>query len=150
MEAPLALVHVAPEGCLEVWHPDQTAVSVVTPAVKRAGEHERITVVVTAHFHAAMAAGVQKCVDVVLAIAAQDDLLFTHARNDKVARLLDLTLVSDEQPGAREDLLQLLLVDALVDVDFATDEALVEVDQFSNGAVANRVIDENLRCIILS
>jgi hypothetical protein len=115
--------------------------------VKRAGEYQRITVVVSAHLHAAMTARVEKHMNCVLPIPAQNDFLFAHARNDEVARLLDLALVSDEQPGTRENLLQLLLVDALVNVDFATDEALFEVDQFSNGAVANGVIDEYQRCV---
>ncbi len=132
VEAPLALVQAAPEGCLEVRYPDQTAIGVVTPAMERAGEHQCIAVVIAAHLHTAMAARVQKDMDIAPAIAAQDDLLFTHARDDEVAGLVDLTLMPDEQPGTREDLLQLLLVDALIDVNFATDEAFFEVHQFPN------------------
>ena len=76
-----------------------------------------------------MPARVQEDADPARPVAAEDDRLLAHGRDEEVARLRDLALVADEEPGAGEDLLQLLPVDLLADEDLAADDAPLDVDQ---------------------
>jgi hypothetical protein len=76
-----------------------------------------------------VAAGVQEDVDPAGPVAAQDHRFLAHRRHEIVARLGDLALVTDMQPGAREDPLLLLGVDLLVDEDLAADLAQPQIDQ---------------------
>ena len=62
-------------------------------------------------------------------VAAHDDRLLAHPRDDEIAGVRDLALMPDEQPGAGEDPLQLLGVDLLVDEDLAADLAGSEIDE---------------------
>src|SRR3954447_22665162 len=120
----------------EERHADQPSVSAETPAVIRAGEDGRIALVVAAHLHAAMPARIEKDVDHIGAVAAQDHRLLAHARDDIIAGVRDLALVTDKQPGAGEDLLLLLGVDLVVDKDLAADLPRGEIDQ--TGAITLR------------
>ena len=114
-------------GGLELRHPDQAAVGVVAPAVERTGEQERIALVVAADLHAPVAARVEEDVQLVPAVAHQQDRLFAHAGLKVIAGLRHLALVADEQPGAREKPLQLFAVDLLVDKDLAADPPRLQV-----------------------
>src|SRR5687767_5612764 len=128
-------------GGVVVGHANEAAVSVIAPAVEGASEYEGVAIVVAADLHATMSAGVEEDMQLVLAVTDEDDFLFAHARDDEVAGVRDLGLVADEEPAAGEDLLQLLLVDRSVDVDLAADEALLQVDHFTQAFVA-AVVDQ--------
>ena len=91
-------------------HALQPAVGGVAPRMIRADEQRRIALLVAAHLHAAMPAGVQEHVHRAGLVAAQDHRLLAHARDEEVARLRDLAFVPDEQPGAGEQLLQFLAI----------------------------------------
>ena len=120
-EAPLRPVELRMVGLAEIRHADQPAVGAVAPAVIGAGEDGRVALVVAAHLHAAMAAGIEEHMDLAGPVAAQDHRFLAHARDEVVAGVRDLALVADKQPSAGEDALQLLAVDLLVDEDLAAD-----------------------------
>ena len=128
-EAPSRFVELLVIGLAEIGHADQLAVGAVAPAVIGAGEDGRVALVVAAHLHAAVAAGVEEDVDLAFPVAAQDHRFLAHARDEEVAGVRDLALVADEQPGAGEQPLQLLLVDLLVDEDLAADLPRCQIDE---------------------
>src|SRR5260370_38465037 len=104
-------------GLAEEWHADQLPVRAIAPAMVGAGEDRRVAFVVAAHLHPAMAARIEKDMDLADAVAAQEHRLLGHPRDDEVAGVGDLALMPDEEPGAGEDALQFLGVDRLVDED---------------------------------
>src|SRR5262249_60934298 len=108
---------------------DQPTVGTVAPAVIGAGEDGRRTLVVAANLHAAVAAGIEEHVDPIGTIATKDHRLLAHRRHEVIARLGDLALVPDMQPGARKDALLLLGVYVLVDEDLPADLANPQIDQ---------------------
>ena len=65
----------------------------------------------------------------VVSIAAQDDRLFPHARDEVVAWLLDLVLEPHEQPTAGKDPLLLDLVQHRIDEDIPAHQTLLPVDK---------------------
>src|SRR5262249_50603965 len=52
--------------------------------------------------------------DLALAIARDDDVVFTHVADDEVARLGDLRLMAQKQPRARENPFHLMPIELLV------------------------------------
>jgi hypothetical protein len=95
----------------------------------RAGEDRGVAFVIAANFHAAMPASVQKDVDAAVSVSSENDRLFTHTRRDVVARLGNLTLVSDEQPGTSKDLFLLLLIQVVVDKNLTADQPLFDIHE---------------------
>src|SRR4029453_18203848 len=132
-EPPAAPVELGAVGVLREGHADQRAVGRVAPAVIRALELHRVALVVAAHLHAPVPAGIQKHANPSGAVAAEDDRLLAHARREKVARLRNLALVADEEPGAREHALLLLTIDLIAHEDLAADDAALDVDQVLQG-----------------
>ena len=65
------------------------------------------------------------------AVAAQQHRLLAHPRLEEVARLRDLARVADEQPGAAEQVIELVAVRLLAHEDFATDRPPRRVDMAS-------------------
>ena len=63
------------------------------------------------------------------AVTAKDDRFLAHRRDEEVARVWDLALVSDKQPGAGEDAFQFLLVDLVVYEDLAADLPRYQIDE---------------------
>src|SRR5713101_2399121 len=78
---------------------------------------------------AAVPTRIEEAADPPRAVAAHDDRLLTHARRQIVTRPRDLALVADEEPGAREDPLELLPVDLFVHEDLPADDPTLDVDQ---------------------
>src|SRR5512138_3306310 len=76
-----------------------------------------------------MTARIQEGVHDALLVPAQNDRLLPHSGRVEVARLGDEALVPDEQPGPREDFLQLLLVEIGINKNFAADEAPLRVNE---------------------
>ncbi len=112
--------------------------------MERTGKHEAVALVVAADLLAAVATGVQEGADlVVLPVAYKDDFFSPHAGDHEVARVGDEALVADEQPAAREDLLQLLLEDVRVDVELAAQGAVLGVDKGPERSVPYRGIDHD-------
>ena len=74
----------------------------------------------------------------VLVVADEDDGLRAHAALEEVAAIGHEGLVSDEEPSAAVDLLELLGVDVGVDVDLPADEAVFEIDEATQRPVAQR------------
>ena len=128
-EAPLAPVELLTVGVLREGHAHQRPVRPVAPPVVRAQELHGVALVVAADLHATVPAGIQEDTDPPGAVAAEDDRLLAHRRHGVVARLEDLALVADEEPGPGEDLLQLLPVDLLAHEDLPADDPGVHVDQ---------------------
>src|SRR5579883_610522 len=135
-EPPRVLVELPVVGILKARYAQQvarhlhyTAVDGVRPAVVRAGERLRVALVVAAHLHAAVPAGIEQDVNPALQVAGKDDGLLAHAGDEVVTRMGDLALVPNEQPGAREDMLLLALVDLLAHEDLTADDAVLQVDQ---------------------
>ena len=95
-------------GLAEVRHADQFAVGAVAPPVIGAGEDRRVALVVAAHLHAAMAARIEKDMDLAGAVAAQDHRFLAHPRNKEIAGVGDLAFMPDKQPGPGEQPLQFL------------------------------------------
>ena len=136
VQPPFALVHLAMIGRVIVGHPYQPAIGVVAPTMERTGEHLGVAIVVAADLHPFVTARVQENVQpLVLAVPHHDDFLFAHAGHHEIARVRDLALVADEQPRPCEDLLQLLLVDGVVDIDFAANDAALNINDGSEGAI---------------
>src|SRR5206468_448506 len=128
-QPPLAPVELRAVRILRERHADEHAVGSIAPAVVRALELDRVALVVTAHLHAAVPARVEKDAEPPRAVAAQDDRFLAHRRAEIVTRLRDLALVTDEEPGAGEDPLELLPVDLLAHEDLAADDPALDVDQ---------------------
>src|SRR6516162_4110836 len=63
------------------------------------------------------------------AVTAQDDRFLAHPRDEVIPRLRDLALMANKQPYPREQPLQLLLVDLLVDEDLAADLPRRHIDE---------------------
>src|SRR5437660_8640330 len=101
-------------GFFVIRHAHQAAIRGVAPAVIWASKDGGVALIVPADLHAAVAAGVQEHVELLSAIAGQDDRLLPHTRHEIIPRLGDLALVAHKQPGAGEDLLLLLLVDRFI------------------------------------
>ncbi len=128
-EAPGRPVQCAVIGLPEIGDAHQPAVGRIAPAVIGAGQDRRVALIVPAHLHAAVPAGVQEHMHLAGTVAAQDHQLLAHRRDEEVARVWDLALVPDEKPGASEDPFQLLLVDPVIDEDLAADLARRHVDE---------------------
>ena len=73
----------------------------------------------------------------------QEDVLFAHAGRDEVARVGDQAFMTDEEPAAREDLLQLLLEDVRVDVELPTERAVLGVDERAERPIPPRGVDHD-------
>src|SRR5262249_58577269 len=127
-ESPSRAVELLAVCVFRERHADQGAVGAVAPAVVRALELDRVALVVPAHLHAAMPARVEEDANAPRAIAAEDDRLLAHRRGEIVAGLRDLALVTEEEPGAGEDALELLAVDLVADEDLAADHPALDVD----------------------
>src|SRR5438093_1143863 len=72
---------------------------------------------------AAMATDVEESVDLPAAVAHDQYRVFAHVGGEEIAGQRDLAVVAEEEPAAREDLLQLLFVDPRLDEDAPADEA---------------------------
>src|SRR5262245_43399605 len=116
-------------GLLEVRHSDQPPIVAIRPAMIGAGEMLGIAYLGATQPVAAMAADVEKGMDLPSAVPHDQHGVFSHVGAEEIARVSNLALMAEEQPAAREDLLQLLLVDLLVDEDTPTNEALLDIHQ---------------------
>ena len=112
---------------------EQLAGVPVRPAVVRAAQERGVAAVGAADAHAAMAARVQEDADDPFVVAEQDRRVEPARPRDEVARLLDLALVPDEEPGATEDPLDLELEDLGVGEDPPRDEPLLRAARSPRG-----------------
>ncbi len=128
-ETPLRAIELRVVGLAEIRDADQPAVGAVAPAVVGAGEDRRVALVVAAHLHAAVPAGIEKDMHLAGPVAAQDHALLAHAGDKEIAGVRDLALMPDKEPGAGKEPLLLLRVDLLVDEDLAADLASVQIDE---------------------
>src|SRR4029077_19149905 len=128
-EPPSRPLELASVGVPSERNAHEGTVGTVAPAVVRARELERVPFVVAADLHPAVPAGVEEDVDLPRAVAAEDDRLLPHGGHEVVAGMGDLALVTEEQPRAGEDSLQLLPVDLVAHEDLAADDAMFDVDE---------------------
>src|SRR5207253_8989823 len=84
--------------------------------------------VVAAHVHAAMADRIQKDMHLAAPVAAEDARLLPHTGSGEIARVGDLALVTDEQPGPCEEPLQFRVIDRVADEDLAAEPAGLQID----------------------
>ena len=89
-------------------HALELAVGAIAPGMIGADEQRRVALLVAAHLHPSMAAGVEEDVDRARRVAAQDDGFPAHAGDEIIAGVGDLAFMPDEQPRAREKFLQFL------------------------------------------
>src|SRR2546426_12563028 len=127
--AELRPVQLPVVGLSEKRNADKLSVGGIAPAVVGTREDWGVSLVVTAHFHPTMPAGVQEHVQALLAVAAQDHRFLAHARYEVVTRLRDLTFVTHEQPGSSEHPFQLFRVDLFVDEDLAADQSRPQIHE---------------------
>ena len=99
-----------------VRHTAQAAIQGIAPAVIRADKTVGLTLLVFAHRCATMAAAVEQHMHFFLAVAHDDHRLLADIGALVAAGLRDLTPVSDPDPGAVENLVQLLIEDLAVGV----------------------------------
>jgi hypothetical protein len=76
-----------------------------------------------------MPARIQKYVDFALFVTAKDYGLFAHPRRIKISRVRNEAFVPNQQPCARENLVELLLVNVRVYKDLTADETVVDIDK---------------------
>src|SRR5712692_10089411 len=116
-QPPLRLVQLRMVRLFVEGHPHQLAIGGVAPPVVWTGEDGSVALVTAAHLHAPVPAGIEEHMQRVLTVPAEDDGLFSHAGDEVIARLLDLALMANEQPGPGEYLRLLLLIDLCADKD---------------------------------
>ena len=76
-----------------------------------------------------MPADVEERADGAIGLADHDHRIFSHVGRDEIAGLGNLRLVTEEQPAAREDALELELVDRRVGVDARVDRPVDGIDE---------------------
>src|SRR5271169_5573409 len=129
IEAPALALQFAVIGFLQIRHADQPPVIAIGPAVIGAGEGGGIAELGAAQPVAAMAANIQKGMHLARRVAHNENRVFAHVSGEKIAGLRDLALMAQKEPAARENALQLLLINIRLDEDAATDEAILGIDQ---------------------
>src|SRR5271166_4022727 len=129
IEAPALALQFAVIGFLQIRHADQPPVIAIGPAVIGAGEGGGIAELGAAQPVAAMAADIQKGMHLARRVAHNENRVFAHVSGEKIAGLRDLALMAQKEPAARENALQLLLINIRLDEDAATDEAILGIDQ---------------------
>src|SRR6266567_7760000 len=129
VEAPALPVQFAVIGFLEVGHASEPPVIAIGPAVIGAGEARGIAAIGAAQPVAAMAADVEKGVDLARAVAHHQHRVLAHISREEVARLRDLALVAQKEPAACENPLLLFFVDPPLDKDAAADQTSIGIDK---------------------
>ena len=138
-------------GFFEIGYADQLAIGGIAPAMIGAGEDWGIALIVAADLHALMPTGVQEHVDRLLPVPAQEHRFLPHTRHKVVPGFGNLAFMADEQPGAREDPLHLLLVDVFIDEDFTADlpsrhvHQTVLITTLPDAAMAPSSLEKNVR-----
>ena len=128
-QPPLRFVEFVVVGAVHLRHADQRALIVEHPGVEGTGEFRRIALVIAADPHAAVPTIVEEDMQLAMPVPVEDYRFLRHASEDVIARLRHLAFMTDEQPGARENALELVLVDLLAGENIPADHALIEIDQ---------------------
>ena len=77
-EPPLRPIELGVVGLAEIGDADEPAVGRIAPAVIGAGKDSGAALVIAAHLHAAVAAGIEEHVDLTRPVAAQDHRFLAH------------------------------------------------------------------------
>ena len=128
-EAPLLPIEFVVIGLFQIRDADQLAVIPVGPAVVGAGEAGGIAVIGAAQPVAAMAAHIEESANRTGRVAHDQYRVFAHVRREEIAGPRDLALMAQEDPAAREDAFELLLIDLRLDEDAAADMPGGEIDE---------------------
>ena len=128
-QAPAVAIQFIVVGLFHIGHADKPAVITVGPAVIGAGKRRGIAGIGTAQAVAAMAADVEERAHLPSAVTQDQDRVFAHIGSEEIAGLRDLAVVAQKQPAARENALQLLLVDVRLDENAAADKTILVIDQ---------------------
>ena len=131
-EAPAVAVELVMIGLLQIRHAGQPAVIAVGPAVIGAGEARGVAAVGAAQPVAAMPADIEKGVHLAAGVAHDQHRVLAHVGGEEIAGPRDLAVVAQEQPAARENLPQLLLVNLRLDEDPPADQPAFGIDQLFN------------------
>src|SRR5260370_2044584 len=116
-------------GLAEVGDPDQLTVGAIAPAMIRAGEDGRATLVIAAQLHGSVPARIKEDPALSRQVAAKDHRLLAHRGNEEIAGAGDLALMPDEKPRSGKDPLQLFPVDLVIDKDLAADMPCRRIDE---------------------
>ena len=116
-------------GLFQVGDADEFPVIAVGPTVIGAGEAGGVAIVGTAEAVAAMAADIEKGADLAGAVAHHQHWVLAHPGGEEITRTRDLAVMAQEEPAARENPRQLLVVNLRLDKDAAAEEAVLEIDQ---------------------
>ena len=133
-EAPFGLVQRLLVGVFVIGDANELAVGGEAPTMVRAGEYGRVALVVAADLHSAVPTGVEEYLDAVFAVAAEDHRFLAHGRNEVIAGLGYLALVTNEEPGLGEYLFLFLPVDVFIDEYLSADVAGINVDYLAECA----------------
>ncbi len=128
-EAPVLPVKFVVVGLLEIRHAGELAVIAVGPAVIGAGEAGGVASVGAAEPVATVAADVEESTDLAGGVAHHKHWVFGHPGGEKVARQRDLAVMAEEEPAARKDPRQLLIIDLRLDKDAAAEKSVRDIDQ---------------------
>src|SRR5439155_24115138 len=105
----------------------------VGPAVISAGKARSIAVIGAAKAIAPMPAHIEKSAHDSVGAAYHEHRVFAHIGREEIAGLRDLAVMAQIEPAAREDALQLLLIDLRLDKDAPADVPAGEIDQLFGG-----------------
>src|ERR1700722_6215382 len=126
---PVLAVQLAVIGFLEIGYADERPVIAIGPAVIGAGKGGGVAVIGAAQAITTMPADVEEGVDLTRGVAHHQNRVFAHIGGEEIAGQRDLALVAQEQPAARENPLQFLLVDLWLDENPAAEQTVLGIDQ---------------------
>src|SRR5262249_22047732 len=128
-EPPLRAVELGAVGLAKIRNTDELAVGRIAPTMVGASEDGGAALVVAAHLHTAVTAGVEEDMDLTCPVAAQDHRLLAHRGHEEVAGFGNRALMTDKEPSASDPPFQFLAVDLVIDKDLAADLPRREIDQ---------------------
>src|SRR5438105_332692 len=146
-EAPALPIQFVVVSLFEVGHGDQLAVIAVGPAVISAGKARGIAVIGAAKAIAPMPAHIEKSSHDSVGATYHEHRVFAHIGREEIAGLRDLAIMAQIEPAAREDALQLLLIDLRLDKDPPADMPAGEIDQWFGGGHRSLRIPSGLTAV---
>src|SRR4029077_3948474 len=128
-QTPLVHVQFPEVDFLHSRDANQLPLCVVRPAMIAAHEVLGIPLISSTHPVASVPAPVQEGPYPSVRSTTQQDRIFPHVSSDEIIRIGDLGLVTQVEPTARKNSLQLLLVDLLGEKDLTVQEPSLGIHQ---------------------
>src|ERR1051326_1271846 len=128
-QAPALAIEFVVVRFLQIGDTDQLAIIAVGPAMIGAGEARGVPIIGAAEPVASVTADIEKSAHDSVGAPYDEHRVFTHIGREEIAGLRDLAVVAQIKPAAREDALQLLLIDLRLDKDAPADLPAGEIDE---------------------